>query len=162
MHGTKDIHPEFRTPLAIALITYKALFGLGELVVGVLLLIPGFNIAKTFHQLTAEELREDPTDRWVALMSRHLPSLIQHRVPVAVGLLALGVLKLVAAGAMWKGKEWGRYLLLAVVVAALPLDVRQAITHPSPGEIFLLILNVLVVVALATILRPHGRGTSPA
>jgi uncharacterized membrane protein (DUF2068 family) len=159
---TQDSHPEFRTPLVIALITYKAVFGLGELVVGVLLLIPDINIAKTFRALTAGELREDPTDRWVALMSRHLPSLIQHRTLVAVGLLILGVLKLVAAGAMWEGHEWGRYLLLAVVAAALPLDVRQAIIHPSPGEIVLLILNVLVVIILATILRPHDRGTSPA
>jgi uncharacterized membrane protein (DUF2068 family) len=139
----------------MALITYKALFGLGELVLGVLLLFPGFNITRVFHQLTAEELREDPTDRWVALISRHLPSLIQHRVPVAVGLLVLGIMKLVAAGAMWEGKEWGRYLLLAVGVAALPLDLRQAIIHPSPGEMIVLILNVLVIVALATLLRPR-------
>ncbi len=153
----RDSHPEFRTPLAIALITYKALFGLGEVVVGVLLLTPGFNVARTFHRLTAEELREDPTDRWVALISRHLPSLIQHRVAVGVGLVVLGTAKLVAAGAMLKGKEWGRYLLLGVVVAALPLDVRQAVVQPSPGEMLLLVLNVLVIVALALVLRPHAK-----
>lgn len=154
---TPEGHPEFRTPLALALITYKVLFGLGELVLGGLMLIPGLNVAKAFHALTAEEIREDPTDRWVALMSRNLPTLIQHRVSVAVGLLVLGTIKLVAAGAMWKGKEWGRYLLLAVVVGALPLDIRQATSHPSTGETVLLILNVLVAVALAVILRPHAK-----
>ena len=35
LHGSaRRDHPEFRTPLALALITYKTLFGLGELIVG--------------------------------------------------------------------------------------------------------------------------------
>jgi hypothetical protein len=41
--------------------------------------------------LSAEELREDPGDRFVALVSRHLPALLHHRGLVAVELVLFGV-----------------------------------------------------------------------
>jgi hypothetical protein len=41
----------------------------------------------TFARLSAEELREEPGDRFVALVSRHLPALLHHRGLVAAGLV---------------------------------------------------------------------------
>jgi hypothetical protein len=58
---------------------YKAILGLSEIVVGVLLAIPSFDPQATFARLSAEELREDPGDRFVAQVSRHLPALLHHR-----------------------------------------------------------------------------------
>jgi len=84
---------------------YKAILGLSEILVGVLLAIPRFDPQATSARLSAEELREDPGDRFVALVSRRLPSLLQHRGLVAVGLIVLGLAKLVAAAAMWRGQE---------------------------------------------------------
>jgi Predicted membrane protein (DUF2127) len=100
-------------------------------VVGVLLAVPSFDPQATFARLSAEELREDPGDRFVALISRHLPSLLHHRGAVAVGLIGLGLAKLVAAAAMWEGQEWGGYLLAATVALLLPFDVRQALASPT-------------------------------
>ena len=54
---------------------YKATLGLSEIAVGVLLAVPSFDPQATFARLSAEELREDPGDRFVALVTRHLPSL---------------------------------------------------------------------------------------
>jgi hypothetical protein len=76
---------------------YKAALGLSEIVVGIMLVVPGFDPQATFARLSAEELREDPGDRSVALVSRHLPGLLHHRGMVAVGLIVLGLAKLVAA-----------------------------------------------------------------
>jgi uncharacterized membrane protein (DUF2068 family) len=115
--------------------------------------------------LSAEELREDPGDRFVALVSRHLPALLHHRGLVAVGLVMLGLAKLVAAVAMWEGKEWGGYLLAATVAVLLPLDLRQAIIYPSPGHLLLAALNLAVLVVLILLMRgwvpgrPHVRAT---
>ena len=103
---------------------YKAILGLSEIVVGVLLAIPSFDPQATFARLSAEELREDPGDRFVALVSRHLPSLLHHRGPAAAGLVVLGLAKLVAAAAMWEGQEWGGYLLVATVTLLLPFDLH--------------------------------------
>ena len=64
----------FRRPLGVAVMAYKAILGLSEVVVGVLLAAPSFDPQATFARLSAEELREDPGDRFVALVSRHLPS----------------------------------------------------------------------------------------
>ena len=57
----------FRRPVGVAVMAYKAILGLSEIVVGVLLAVPSFDPQATFAWLSAEELREDPGDRFVAL-----------------------------------------------------------------------------------------------
>jgi uncharacterized membrane protein (DUF2068 family) len=122
----------FRRPLGVAVMAYKAALGLSELLVGVLLAVPGFDPQATFARLSAEELPEDPDDRVVALVSRHLPALLHHRGLVAVGLAMLGLAKLVAAAAIWEGHEWGGYLLAATVAMLLPFDCARPWPTP-PG-----------------------------
>jgi uncharacterized membrane protein len=100
-----DQRARFRHPLGVAVMAYKAILGLSEIVVGVLLMVPSFDPQATFARLSAEELREDPGDHFVALVSRHLPSLLRHRGLVAAGLVVFGLAKLVAAAAMWEGKS---------------------------------------------------------
>ena len=50
----------FRRPLGVAVMGYKAVLGLSEILVGVLLAVPSFDPQATFARLSAEELREDP------------------------------------------------------------------------------------------------------
>lgn len=147
----------FRTPLGFVVMGYKALLGLAELAAGTVLAIPGVDVARIFHRLAAEELAEDPGDRFVAFISRHLPSLLSHRETVAVILIALGLAKLVAVGGMWFGKEWGRYLLAAIVIGLLPLDVRAAILQPSIGSVALVLVNVAVASILVVGFARMGR-----
>jgi uncharacterized membrane protein len=104
--GPEGQRTRFRRPLGVAVMAYKAILGLSEIVVGLLLTVPSFDPQATFARLSAEELREDPGDRFVALVSRHLPALLHHRGLVVVGLIVLGLAKLVAAAAMWEGQEW--------------------------------------------------------
>ena len=103
--------------------------------------------------MSAEELREDPGDRFVALVSRHLPALLHHRGLVAVGLVMLGLAKLVAAVAMWEGQEWGGYLLAATVALLLPFDLRQAVADPRWGHVLLAVANAAALVVLVLLLR---------
>jgi uncharacterized membrane protein len=131
---------------------YKAALGLSEMLVGVLLAVPSFDPQATFARLSAKELREDPGDRFVALIGRHLPTLLQHRGSVAVGLVVLGLAKLVAAAAMWEGREWGGYLLAGTVALLLPFDVRQAVAFPSAGHVLLAVANAVVLVVLVLLL----------
>jgi uncharacterized membrane protein (DUF2068 family) len=132
---------------------YKAALGLSEITVGVLLAVPSFDPQATFARLSAEELREDPSDRLVALVSRHLPALLHHRGLVAAGLIVFGLAKLVAAAAMWEGQEWGGYLLAATVALLLPFDLRQAITSPTAGHVLLAMANAAALVVLVLLLR---------
>jgi len=138
----------FRRPLGVAVMAYKAILGLGEIAVGILLAIPSFDPQATFARVSAEELREDPGDRLVALIARHLPALLHHRDLVAVGLIVLGLAKLVAAAAIWEGQEWGGYLLAATVVLLVPFDLRQAVVDPTPGHVLLAVANAAALVAL--------------
>src|SRR5829696_2078423 len=138
----------FRRPLGVAVMAYKAILGLSEIVVGLLLAVPSFDPQATFARLSAEELREDPGDHFVALVSRHLPALLHHR-----GLVAVGLAELVAAAAMWMGQEWGGYLLAATVALLLPFDVRQAAASPTAGHVLLAVANAAVLVVLVLLLR---------
>jgi uncharacterized membrane protein (DUF2068 family) len=143
----------FRRPLGVAVMAYKAALGLSEIVIGVVLAVPSFDPQATFARLSAEELREDPGDRFVALVSRHLPALLHHRGLIAVGLIVLGLAKLVAAAAMWEGHEWGGYLLAATVALLLPFDVRQAVVDPTPGHVLLAVANAAALAVLVLLLR---------
>jgi uncharacterized membrane protein len=147
----------FRTPLGFVVMGYKALLGLAELAAGTVLAIPGVDIVRIFHRLAAEELAEDPGDRFVALISRHLPSLLSHRATVAAILIALGLAKLVAVSGMWFGREWGRYLLAAIVIGLLPLDVRAAVLDPSVGRLLLVLVNAAVGLILVVGSARMGR-----
>jgi uncharacterized membrane protein len=149
----EDHRTRFRRPLGVAVMAYKAVLGLSEIAVGVLLAVPSFDPQATFARLSAEELREDPGDRLVALISRHLPALLHHRGTVAVGLIVFGLAKLVAAAAMWEGQEWGGYLLAATVAILLPFDLRQAMVDPTVGHILLALANTAALAVLVMLLR---------
>jgi uncharacterized membrane protein len=159
--GSDQQRTRFRRPLGLAVMAYKAILGLSEIVVGVLLAVPSIDPQATFARLSAEELREDPGDRIVALVSRHLPSLLHHRGLVAVGLVVFGLAKLVAAAAMWEGQEWGGYLLAATVALLLPFDLRQAVLDPTVGHVLLAAANAAALVVLVLLVqgwlpgRPH-------
>jgi uncharacterized membrane protein len=133
---------------------YKAILGLSEIIVGVLLVVPSFDLRATLARRSANQLRQDPGDHLVALLGRHLPWLLQHRGPVAVGLVLLGLAKLVAAAAMWQGQEWGVYLLATTVALLLPVDLRQAVASPTAGHLLLAAANATALAVLVLLL--HG------
>jgi uncharacterized membrane protein (DUF2068 family) len=152
----------FRRPLGMAVMAYKAALGLSEITVGVLLAVPSFDPQAAFARLSAEELREDPGDRLVALISRHLPALVHHREVVAAGLIVFGLAKLVAAVAMWEGHEWGGYLLAATVALLLPFDLRQAVADPTVGHVLLAMANAAALVVLILLVRGWLPGRPPS
>ena len=158
--GPEEHRTRFRRPLGVAVMGYKAALGLSEILVGVLLAVPSFDPQATFARLSAEELREDPGDRFVAPIGRHLPALLHHRGLVAVGLITLGLAKLVAAAAMWEGHEWGGYLLAATVALLLPFDLRQAVVDPTVGHVLLATANAAALVVLVLLLQGWLPGRS--
>ena len=151
--GPDEHRTRFRRPLGVAVMAYKAVLGLSEIAVGVLLAVPSFDPQATFARLSAEEPREDPSDRLVALISRHLPALLHHRGTVAAGLILFGLAKLIAAAAMWEGQEWGGYLLAATVALLLPFDLRQAVVDPTIGHILLAVANAAALVVLILLIQ---------
>jgi hypothetical protein len=48
----------------VAVRAYKAILGLSEITVGILLAVPSFDPQATFARLSTEELREDPATAW--------------------------------------------------------------------------------------------------
>jgi Predicted membrane protein (DUF2127) len=131
--------------------------GLSEILVGGLLADPGFDPGD-LRPAVGRGTARGPGDRFVALVSRHLPALLHHRGLVAVGLVLLGLAKLVAAAAMWEGQEWGGYLLAVTVALLLPFDLRQAVTSATLGPVLLTSANAAALAVLVLLLRGWRRG----
>ena len=136
---------------------YKTLLGLAELGAGIALAVPAFDPLPRFHRWAAAERRHDPNDLAATFVTRHVPSFVPHRGIVVDVLLTLGLLKVVAAAAMFYGREWGAYLLLGVVALALPFDVTSAIVHPSAAHAAFAVINIGVLTFLAALLRRRRR-----
>ncbi len=64
--GPDEHRTRFRRPIGMAVMAYKAVLGVSEILVGILLVVPSFDPQATFARLSAEELPEDPGDRFVA------------------------------------------------------------------------------------------------
>jgi len=143
----------YRTPVGYVVMAYKLLLGVAELVAGVALAVPAFDPLPRFHRWATAELRHDPNDLLAGFAVRHIPALLPQRALVVAILLVLGLAKIVAATAMFSGYEWGVLLLIGIVVAALPFDIRAAIVHPSIGHALFVVANLLVVAVLVMMRR---------
>lgn len=130
---------------------YKVLLGFGELVAGVALAVPAFDPLPRFRTWAAAERRHDPNDLLAGIVSRHVPSFLPHRGLVVAILLVLGLAKLIAATAMFYGREWGVVLLAAIVAAALPVDVGEAAVHPSVWHVLFAAANAVVLFIVVTL-----------
>lgn len=143
----------YRTKVGYTLMAYKTILGAAEVSAAIALSVPALDPIRRFRAWAAAEQRADPNDLVAGLIARHMPSFLPHRPVIVAGLLALGVLKITAAVAMFNGYEWGPILLLAVVALALPLEVRATIVHPSTEHVLFAAVNVVAIVALAAIIR---------
>jgi hypothetical protein len=132
---------------------YKLLLGVAELGAGLTLIVPAFDPLPRFHRWATAERIHDPNDLLAGFVVRNVPSFLPHRILVVLILLILGLAKVVAAVAMFYGYEWGVLLLIGIVTAALPVDIRAAVTHPSIGHAMFVTANVVVVALLVMMHR---------
>ena len=64
-----------------------------------------------------------------------------------------GVLIGVAAIATWMGRRWGEWLLLAVLLSSLPVEIHELIKEPSTVHVVLLTITVMGSLILGLQLR---------
>ena len=66
-----------------------------------------------------------------------------------------GVLIGVAAIATWMGRRWGEWLLLAVLLSSLPMELHEITKEPSPVNITLTGVTLLGIWIVSSQLRRH-------
>ncbi|MEA2498476.1 MAG: putative rane protein [Actinomycetota bacterium] len=136
---------------AIAL--FKFVSGGLEVVSGVALtILPKGALTSIVNLVVAEEAREDPHDPAVTFIQTHLAGFLDQRGGVAVGLIVLGVVKIVGAYGLLRRRAWGYYLLVAVLVALLGVEVGHLSEAQSAAPVIVTAANV-VALALMLIFR---------
>lgn len=132
--------------IRLGIVGFKLLSGAAELVGGLsLLILPPSLLKIIFSLASAEELREDPNDPFVLFIQHRLPQLLGTKHLIALGLILLGVVKIVGAIGLLLKKPWGHKLLVILLIALLPFDAYHLVHKMSALSLGLFVANALVL-----------------
>lgn len=71
-----------------------------------------------------------------------------RKVPIAVALIAYGLVKIVAGIGFLRKKSWGYYLVLGLFIMLLPPDIYRFLVQPGPGLASLLAIHLAILLSL--------------
>jgi len=157
--ATTDAAPEPRA-LALRLIMLgklvKATLALALAVGFAVLLVTGTSVR--IHGLLAG-LRKHVTAAWSVYLADALVSVTErrHLTVVTCALLLDGVMTSVEWYALFRGRAWGEWLVVAATSSFLPFEVVALVREAHAGRALVLALNVAIVVYLAWHVRARRR-----
>lgn len=132
--------------IRVAIVVFKILSGAAEVAAGLsLLVLPSSFLRSMFKLASAEELREDPNDPLVLFIQHRLPLLLGRKPFIALGLIVLGIVKLVASVGLLRRRPWGYKLLVILLVVLLPFDALHLVNKMSAISLGLFVANALVL-----------------
>jgi uncharacterized membrane protein len=121
--------------IRLGVVGFKFISGTLEFLTGVVLaIVPPGVLRALVDFLVRTEVREDPHDPTVAFIQQHLAGLLSERKSIGVGLLVLGMVKIVGAIGLLRRRAWGYYLLVVALLVFLPIElVRLAGAYSDTG-----------------------------
>jgi uncharacterized membrane protein (DUF2068 family) len=147
-----------RDPGVRLIVLYKAVKAVAEvaLAAGLVVLVASGELA-TARQL-AGGIRHDVASRWSLLVGRALALLTDRRIHfVELGLLLDGCWSGLEGFCLWRGYRWAPWFVVIATAAPLPLEAVEIGRRHSVGRIAVALLNVAIVVYLATRIRRRSR-----
>lgn len=142
---------EVLTPALRAIILYKSVKGVVQLIAGVALFI-ALALGFAHHLVDVEAaLRRHFASGWSARLATILVHYLDAKY-LRVGAVALvgdGVLSGVEGWALHKRHWWGPWLVVGASGSLIPFELYEIVESPHVGRIVLLVLNVVVVAYLA-------------
>ena len=142
----------FKRPLGLILIVaYKGVWGLVEIILGILALIFSSVIrhvaASNFiHELIARELAEDPQGIFINWLATHDPSgILQRSISLGFGLVILGVIDCGIALAVWFRSWLIRDIGIVFFSAVAIYGITSLSVDFSLFKLLAIILNLLVL-----------------
>lgn len=136
-----------RPPGLIAIIVYKAVWGLFETVAGILILFS--------YKLMAEELLEDPSDRLVNWVLDH----VTYRGSLKLGALfiILGLIKLSLAAGLFYHAKITRKLAIAFFTGVAIFGILRLLVKFSWIEFWVLGIDIFILYYFWLVLPRHFR-----
>lgn len=144
-----------RSRLVLRLIATERLIRGGLLVgAGVYLL---FHLGSDFGRRAERVMRAiglDPRGHFLHRLVKYLHGLHAHELKIAAALaIAYGTLELVEGVGLWLDQLWAEYLVVIATSLVIPFEVYELARNPSLWKAGGIVVNVLIVLYLARVLR---------
>ena len=140
------------------------LIGIFKICKGVFFVLVGFGVLRLVHRDLADilfrlalALRIDPENHLVTLILERTQSLTPHRLRWigAAVFLDAGLDFIEGTGLMLR-KTWAEYFTLILTASFLPWEFFEIVRHVTVTKVALTILNILVVLYLAYVLKQRA------
>lgn len=144
-----------RSRLVLRLIaTERLIRGLLLLGAGVYLL---FHLGSDFGRRAERVMRAldlDPRGHFLHRLVQYLHRLHAHELKIAAALaMGYGTLELVEGVGLWLDQLWAEYLVVIATSLVIPFEVYELARNPSLWKAGGILVNVLIVLYLARVLR---------
>lgn len=141
-----------------AVVFYKLVTGVVEVVLGAGLLVFGKNIGRIYSHYRVRELLEDPHDVLINFVSKFIATFVAHQrvyiMYLMFSLFLLGLVKIIASIGLLRNKEWGLDLMIVLFLVLLPFDIATLFYQPSFLKLIYFLINLLITFYLLEF-RPH-------
>lgn len=144
-----------RTRVVLRLIAVeRALRGALLLAAGTYLLL---HLTSDFGRLAERIMRNvelDPRQHFLHRLVERLHHLQPHELRIAaLAAIAYGVLELVEGTGLWLDQLWAEYLTVIATSLLIPFELYELALHPAVWKAGGIVINVLIVLYLASALR---------
>ncbi len=136
------------------IIAYEFALGLIEVVIGFGVAIFGNRVIQAYQSLRDTDILGEQHDLLVDALQKIVPYVSAHKFYIIVLLSALGLVKIISSIGLWMGKEWGKHLLIGLLVVLIPFDLAGIIIHMTLLDLAYLIIDVLIILYM-TGFKPH-------
>ena len=144
------------------------LIGLLKLLKGAFFVALGFGLLRMLHHdlymlslWAVETLHLDPDRLLIAKLLEKMSLVTDHRLKQLAALVFIyASLDFIEGVGLVLEKRWAEYFTLILTIALLPLEVVKLIHHPNHWTLSILLVNILIVIYLAWLVRPLGRFTA--
>ncbi len=141
-----DLEEEYH--ISQAIIIYKFVLGILELLLGVGIFIFGKNILDIYENFKSQEFLEDPHDLILLISDKLLPFILKHQGYIILFLTLFGLVKIFGSIGLWYRKHWGLDLLVGLTIILLPFELYQLFFHPTLLKLGYFLINIFIALYL--------------
>ena len=140
------------------------LIGIFKICKGVFFVLVGVGVLKLVHRDLADmlfrlalNLRIDPENHLVSLILERTQALTPHRLRwIGAAVFFDAGLDFIEGTGLMLRKTWAEYFTLILTASFLPWELFEIVRHVTLTKVALTILNVLVVIYLAYVLKQRA------
>lgn len=129
-------------------IIYELVTGFFETISGLSLVLFGHKLLNLYVSLNNAELLESSHGSIAYLAEKLIPNLFEHRIYIALTLMAIGITKIISGIGILLNKWWADHLLVVLVLTFIVINSLESLVAYSIIKFIFLIVNILIFLYL--------------